>query len=89
MVSLHFSNKQCINSSLTFDAERLKVWENLKFKEKETTATCAFLEDSWPNPSEYLFRRLKLKIELRTLCPENFLIIGYTQASGFVRVPRH
>jgi hypothetical protein len=84
MISLHFSGKQCITSSLTFEGERLEVWKSISFKEKEITATKALLETDEP-----ISRQLKLNKERETLCPENFLIIGYTQASGFVPVPKH
>jgi hypothetical protein len=89
MISLHFSGNQCITSSLTFETDQLEAWKSMSFKEKETTATSAFLEDSWPNPKEPIYRRLKLISKAKTLCPENFLIIGYTQVSGFVPVPKH
>jgi hypothetical protein len=89
MISLHFSGNQCITSSLTFESDQLEVWKSMAFKEKETTATTAILEDSWPKPDEQIYRRLKLNSKAKTLCPQNFLIIGYTQVSGFVPVPKH
>jgi hypothetical protein len=89
MITLHFSGKQCITSSLTFEAERVEVWKSISFKERETKATSAILEDSWPNPNQPIYRRLQLKREAKTLCPQNFLIIGYTKVSEFILDPKH
>jgi hypothetical protein len=86
-ISLHFSGKQCSTSSLTFEAEQVEVWKSISFQEKEITATAAYLD--YTNNPPPIFVRLKLNKEKLTLCPENFRIIGYTQVSGFVSVPKY
>jgi hypothetical protein len=87
-ISLHFSGKQCSTSSLTFDDRQLQVWKNITFNLKETTAKGAILADSWPY-NKPIYARLQLKREVKTLCSENFLIIGYTKVSEFILDPKH
>ncbi len=82
----HFSYKQCSTSSLSFDSDQLEVWKNITFKERETRATAAMFDDTsrWP-----IFLRLKLKKEVKTICPENFLITAYTKVSEFFLDLKH
>jgi hypothetical protein len=87
-ISLHFSAKQCSTSSLTFEAEQVGVWKSISFQEKQTKATSATLEVSWPDTTKMIYQHLKLIEKKNTLCPENFLIIGYVQVGGFVSVPK-
>jgi hypothetical protein len=86
-ISLHFSNNnQCSTSSLTFEAEQVEVWNSISFQEKETTPIRAILDVSWPNTTKNIYQHLKLNEKKKTLCPEKFLIIGYTQVSESVLV---